>query len=230
MGDKPLALRMERDKVATVNEEGETVYARLVWVRIEFITFGEVDTMNERYHAEVKIRSKWYDDGEIDEYDSTRHWNPKLYIENAMPDVKEEFKYTVTKIGDKVMVIETRKAKGWFWERIELQNFPLDVQELSITLASKYKPTKVKLVTDLLKPSCIHPEAPRTFRDQQKWKLYELVKVSEAASYDIGSLKAASVKSSISSLQKVSGSKTVDKPKFVVTTYVSRRFGNLTWS
>lgn len=90
-----------------------------------------------------------------------------------MHDVKEEIKYTVTKLEDKVMITETRTAKGSFWERIELQNFPLDVQELSVTFASRYKPSRVKLVADPLKISNIHPEAPHTFRDQQKWKVYE---------------------------------------------------------
>lgn len=124
--DKPVALHMDtlNDNtnesavvgVGTTNSETAN-YAKLVWVRIEFITFGEVDTFNEKYQAEVKIRSKWYDEGDIDEYDRDKHWNPKLYIENAMHDVKEEVKWSVTKLEDKVMVTETRTAKGSFWER-----------------------------------------------------------------------------------------------------------------
>lgn len=67
--------------------------------------------------------------------------------------------------------------------RIELQNFPLDVQELSITFASKYKPTKVKLVADPLRISNIHPEAPHTFRDQQKWKVVLLLLLLQSRFY-----------------------------------------------
>ncbi len=54
-------------------------YAKLVEVSIEFLSLGEIDTMSERYEAEVRIRSRWYDDEEIDEYDKTRHWYPKLF-------------------------------------------------------------------------------------------------------------------------------------------------------
>lgn len=108
MLEKPLSIKMEKEK--------ET-FAKIVWVRIEFIAFGEVDTFNEKYQAEVKIRAKWYDE-DIDTYDKNKNWYPKLYIENAMHDVKEEFNYKVDRLeGNKVMITETRVSKGSFWER-----------------------------------------------------------------------------------------------------------------
>lgn len=125
---KPVVLQMERLHKATDvahaahhahEKAADATYAKLVWVRIEFIQFGEVDTFNEKYQAEVKIRAKWYDE-DIDQYDRDKHWYPKLYIENAMHDVKEEVSYHVTRLdgeGGKVMVTETRVAKGSFWER-----------------------------------------------------------------------------------------------------------------
>ena len=48
--------------------------------------------------------------------------------------------------------------------RIELQDFPVDIQELSITIASKLKPNQVKLVQDSQRISNIHKEALNTFR------------------------------------------------------------------
>lgn len=146
-------------------------YAKLIEIRVEFLTIGEVDTMNERYEAEVRIKSRWYDEDIIEEYDKDKHWNPKLFIENALYDVKQDISYSVSKINDKTIVTETRIAKGSYWERIELQNFPIDVQELSVTIASKLKPHQVKLVADSEKISTIHSEALNTFRDQQKWKV-----------------------------------------------------------
>lgn len=59
--------------------------------------------------------------------------------------------------------------KGSLWERMELQNFPLDTQELSITLSTKYSHDEVKLISNQDKTSTIDPEALFTFRDQQKW-------------------------------------------------------------
>ena len=53
---------------------------------------------------------------------------------------------------------------GFNSHRIELQNFPVDIQELSITIASKLKPNQVKLVQDSQRISNIHTEALNTFR------------------------------------------------------------------
>ena len=65
-----------------INSVSVNCYAKLVEVRIEFITLGEIDTMNEKFNAEVRIISRWYDDEDIDEYDKKKHWSPKLFIEN----------------------------------------------------------------------------------------------------------------------------------------------------
>jgi hypothetical protein len=93
----------------------------LVWVRINFENIGDVDTMNEKYQALVRVKCKWYhldDTEEVDDYDPKRYWYPKLYIENALHDVKEEITYKTTKSGNgRILITETRVAKGSFWER-----------------------------------------------------------------------------------------------------------------
>ena len=59
---------------------------------------------------------------------------------------------------------------GIFWERLELQNFPLDVQELSARLVSKRDPNEIKLIPDSKRQSRIDlPKAMDTFVEQQKW-------------------------------------------------------------
>ena len=89
-------------------------FARVVQVRIEFMSLGEVDTMNEKYQAEIRIKSRWQDEEEIDEYDKTKHWNPKLFIENALDNVREEITYSVTRSDGKSTITETRISKGGF--------------------------------------------------------------------------------------------------------------------
>lgn len=173
MSQYEIASLVPQKPSAIIEMQNSKSFAKLVWVSIEFLAIGEVDTMNEKYQAEVRIISKWYDDdGDITEYDKKNYWYPKLFIENALHDLKEECTYDVTKLDDKSMITETRIAKGSFWERIELQNFPIDIQELNITLASKYKPTQVKLIADPKRISNIHTETLNTFRDQQKWKVF----------------------------------------------------------
>lgn len=234
MGDDKTPL--ERQQTVELKKQPSFSGIKTVWVKINFEQIGEVDTMNEKYQAHVRIKSKWYhvDDGEElidDEYDPKRHWYPKLYIENALHDVKEELSYKVTRLEDgKILITETRSSRGSFWERIELQNFPIDVQELSITVASRFKSANVKLVADTNKISNLHSEALHTFRDQQKFVLYKMVKTSETASYESDTNSAVSVRS-VSSVSDVNDDfhkihlDQSRRSKFVATVYCSRRPG-----
>lgn len=209
--------------------EMEESTARTVEVAIQFLTIGEVDTTSEKYQAEVMIRSRWLDDEDIGAYDKTKHWYPKLFIENALHDLKEEVTYETERIDDKTMVTEIRISRGSFWERMELQNFPIDIQELTITLASKCKQTEVKLISDTSRISNITTETLNTFRDQQKWQLYKLVSVSETASYDLGSMKSQSGgEDKLGEFRDIKVNKNIKRPKFVVTAFCSRRPGNFT--
>ena len=91
---------------------------RYVQVLIQFLRIGEIDTMNEKYHAEIKIESKWVENEDIVEYDpkNYKYWNPKLYIENALEDTKQQITYDVQLENDKFIVTELRIVKGVFWE------------------------------------------------------------------------------------------------------------------
>ena len=87
--------------------------ARVIQICVEFLNLGEVDTRNEKFAAIVKIRSRWQEDEEIIDYDAKKHWNPRLFIENAHYDVKEEISYRVEKYEEKrTLLIETRISKG----------------------------------------------------------------------------------------------------------------------
>ena len=112
-------------------------YAKLVEVRIEFISIGEVDTMNEKFQAQVKVTSRWYDDEEIDVYDKSKHWNPKLFIENAL-DIREEIDYYVDRFNNKSIVTEVRYAKGSFWEKLGIFSFKIMTNEIVFTLIYNY--------------------------------------------------------------------------------------------
>lgn len=70
---------------------------RYVQVTIEFVRIGEIDTMNEKYNAEIFIESKWIENNGILEYSPEKHWNPQLFIENALQEPKEKIKYSLTR-------------------------------------------------------------------------------------------------------------------------------------
>ena len=98
-----------------------------VEIVIEFVKIGEIDTMNEKYQAEFNIESKWIEnDNTIIKYDPNKHWNPQLYIENALQLTKEQINYEIERKGDGTLwIIEKRNVKGIFWERLEYDIFSM---------------------------------------------------------------------------------------------------------
>ncbi len=165
-----------------------------IYIRLMFLRIGEIDTLNERYQAQASIESRWPIQLEkilpnlssseqkrlihgksvsIIKY-SESNWHPQLYIENALGDLKEQIRYSAkkSKIDNQIYICEHRDIKGLFWEKLELQHFPSDVQDLSISIASILFNDKVVLVADPYHSSGINREA---FVDQQEWSLYEHV-------------------------------------------------------
>jgi hypothetical protein len=94
---------------------------RNVEIYVEFIRIGEIDTMNEKYQAELNIESKWVEtENSYDTYNPNFHWNPKLFIENVLQEPKEQISYEKKIRSDgNFVVIEKRNIKGVFWEKLE---------------------------------------------------------------------------------------------------------------
>lgn len=121
--------RKELIQAESLNIENINKSLRIIEVQIVFLQIGEVDTINEKFQAIVKIKSKWYENEILSEYDPREDWNPKLFIENALYDkFQEEISYDLKVCDDKTLITETRISKGVFWERMELPDFPLDIQ------------------------------------------------------------------------------------------------------
>ena len=82
-------------------------------VFIKFIRVGEIDTLNEKYHAEIRVESKWKeDDPNLTEYNPENNWNPLLYIENSFKEPKQEILYEITNFNDFSYITEIRRLKG----------------------------------------------------------------------------------------------------------------------
>ena len=140
------------------------------------------------------------------EYDANLFWSPQLYIENAIGDLKEEVRHKL-EIVEKdgydllsdpnfnskdpqykqlmsnltVRVCEMRKCRGVFYERLELYDFPMDTQELSVTLTSKRNAKEVEFVENDKDPCSINTE---DFLDQQEWDLFGHVTTTKKTIFD----------------------------------------------
>ena len=158
------------------------------------MNLGEIDTLNEKYQAHATLQARWpveFDklSSDLSSHDTERlldgksitlpkytesHWHPQLYIENALGDLKEQIRYSAkkSKQDNKTYICEHREVKGVFWEKLELQHFPTDVQGLSVSIASMLYDDKTILTADPYNLCAINREA---FVDQQEWSLYEHV-------------------------------------------------------
>ncbi|XP_013085243.1 cys-loop ligand-gated ion channel-like isoform X3 [Biomphalaria glabrata] len=152
-------------------------YKIKVQVCVQFFKVGEIDTLKEQYTADVIVRSRWREpslDGQLSEggdiTDVRKYWNPKLYIENSYGDHKEMFRYRLV-FNDKgeAYMTEKRTVKGTFMENLELDDFPFDVQDLTVTVASEFPYTDVEVVEDLENHHMVNKQS---FVDEQEWHLY----------------------------------------------------------
>jgi len=159
-----------------------------------FLRIGEIDTLNEKYQAHAAIEARWSINIDkllpslsSDDYQrlikgksislikyGESHWHPQLYIENAIGDLKEQIRYSAKRstIDNEIYICEHRDIKGTFWEKLELEHFPSDVQELSISIASMIYDDKFILIADPFHLSGVNQEV---FFDQQEWLLYKHV-------------------------------------------------------
>ncbi|CAF2820154.1 unnamed protein product [Rotaria sp. Silwood2] len=85
--------------------------------------------------------------------------------------------YSINKTNENglIEIVEHQKFKGTFWERMELNHFPYDVQELSISLTTPLTINDIYFIENKQKPSGVNRTV---FSDQQSWHLYEHVEFS----------------------------------------------------
>ncbi|CAF0865229.1 unnamed protein product [Brachionus calyciflorus] len=121
------------------------------------------------------------------QYDPELFWSPEIYVENSIGSPKEYFTYkfdlvlTDKQAADSidsyiVRITEKRRVEGFFYERLELNDFPIDLQELSIKLTSKKSVDEVILVECKSEKSGVNIEC---FADQQQWDLFDCVKITK---------------------------------------------------
>ncbi|RNA10090.1 Gamma-aminobutyric acid receptor subunit gamma-3 [Brachionus plicatilis] len=94
------------------SEREKTSIPKVVEIMVQFLRIGVIDTLNEKYHAEVKIISKWKPLENFNRYDRNRYWNPELFIENALEEPKESIRYALVNEGNERYVVEKRRIKG----------------------------------------------------------------------------------------------------------------------
>ncbi|CAF2898641.1 unnamed protein product [Rotaria sp. Silwood2] len=150
-----------------------------VQVRCVFMRVGEIDTLNERYYAEILFEASWEEQKlkglQKKSFDPMVYWTPQLELVNGIGEIHDTITYSVRHDRQGIATVtEHHKLKGTLWERMELQYFPLDVQELSLSITTSHSSKEMIFVKNLRKPSGANRQV---FTDQQEWYLFEHVDI-----------------------------------------------------
>jgi len=148
-----------------------------VYIRIVFLKIGEIDTVKENFYGEAFIQSQWREpdldsctEEDFEDLDLTSYWNPELQIENGVGEVRETTWHNLVRLKEGgAMIQEKKNVKGTFLEYMELNQFPFDTQDLSISVGSQRSAQEVVLQEDPKEGSCVNVSS---FVDEQEWSLH----------------------------------------------------------
>lgn len=94
---------------------------------------------------------------------------------NGIGELRDDITYSVRYDRQGVaLVTEHHRLKGTLWERMELQYFPFDIQDLSLSVTTSRPITEMYFVKNLGKLSGANR---RVFTDEQEWYLFEHVDI-----------------------------------------------------
>lgn len=168
--------------VSTANERKNVK----VYFRILFLRMGEIQTIKERYNAEVFIQARWREpfldeltEDQMDCVDLGELWNPKLFTENSLGNPKNKVwreTWKEPQTGE-MYILEKRMTGGVWGETLELWDFPFDCQDLSVTVGSGRRNNELILLEDIFD----HPSGikKKDFVDEQEWYLHTHVEISQ---------------------------------------------------
>ena len=178
-------------------EQADWAESVKVYIQISYTKILDIDTINQRFQAEALIESKWFDphlNSLDDVIDERKIWKPEIYVENAIKDVREDVSYKIVPFHESIaattaikhlslittgyqyMMCELRKVSGIFYENLELEDFPLDIQDLTITVATK-KPGKI-VIFKLLQEELKNIQISHTL-DKSMWKMHDVLITKE---------------------------------------------------
>lgn len=151
-----------------------------VEVKLAFMKISDIDTVNQQFEADIFIQAKWQepllDNIRVKEFDPKVMWTPKLMIMNLDGDFSfsrntYNIHYDVPQYRH-TLVIQLWRFRGFFKESLELEHFPVDVQDLTISVSTERSGDEVDLIEDQFSLSTINT---KTFLDSAEWNVYRHV-------------------------------------------------------
>ncbi|CAF0807790.1 unnamed protein product [Adineta steineri] len=155
-------------------------------IRCVFLRVGEIDTLNERFYAELLLEASWEEKSfkglQTRSFDPSVNWTPELELMNGIGELDHDITYSVHYDKQGLATItEHHRLKGTLWERMELHHFPVDVQELSLSITTSHSIKEMIFTKNIKQPSGVNR---RIFTDEQEWYLFEHVDIKVTEQID----------------------------------------------
>ncbi|CAF1632962.1 unnamed protein product, partial [Didymodactylos carnosus] len=150
-----------------------------VEVYVVFNKLTYIDSIEEKYNAEIDIVSSWIDNSIIVHpnqpfvYDKNIHWNPLLVFDNVIDEPVIKTRYEVKYLPDSktTRVIQYQKLMGTLLESLEVHAFPFDTQNLGLIVTSLH-PTNRLIFIPKQEYSYL---AYKAVRDNQRWDFSQII-------------------------------------------------------
>ena len=155
------------------SETAETI----IYVRVRVVNVGNIDTINQQFYCELYLYVKWCEPRlkgkEKDQYIPwDEYWDPRIAFQNiASCDLLERRHFFETKPDEAPFVCLQYHVKGYFKEVLEVNDFPFDYQDLTISIIARWrilKDRKIRFAQDYLKPDGLRT---LNFLSKQEWDL-----------------------------------------------------------
>ncbi|KAK3096258.1 hypothetical protein FSP39_025031 [Pinctada imbricata] len=168
--------REEEDATGQINEHDQVH----VEVKLTFMKINDIDTVTQQFEAEIFVQAKWEEPyflkNPSKEFNPDTMWTPKLLIMNLDGEFQtSRMSYTIVKdvVGyDYPLVLCLWRFKGFFKENLELEHFPMDVQDLTISVSTELSQEEILLTEDRQSMSSVNT---KTFMDAQEWTIFNHV-------------------------------------------------------
>lgn len=190
---------------------------RTVYIQAEFVKLSDIDTVKEQFAADVFLHARWREksldhskEGIV--VDSDKYWNPDLVIRNRTESAQRK-KWCVLwfNASGEAFIVEKRRIIGVFTEKMELQDFPFDSQDLSVVLTSDRSVDEVNLEEDNEELSTINVT---NFADEQEWCLKDYVESDKTTKI----------------VNQYTDRKNVEFPVLRVSCFATRKFMFFVWN
>ncbi|VDO47265.1 unnamed protein product [Schistosoma margrebowiei] len=172
--------RLDGKTDETSTSDGKNGIQWTSWMQLDDSKFiDDMDILSythQKIHMKITSVAVAASASNLRKIDLQRCWNPLIIIDNILSESKEQH-WIITERNehDEIFIVERRRLRGVFLETLELNDFPLDVQDLTITLTSERPESEVELIPDKHEPCRINLQ---TLVDQQEWRLHEHIEIT----------------------------------------------------